>query len=147
MTQSEFLAKVDAFFNKYNGQRITAPGGIGGQCVDLINQFVQEYLGFPHFWANAIDIFGRNPEDYTWVTNDPKDPAYYHAMIRTFDVPAVAFDTVTAQVHMRPIDFEFVDDLIASGDLAAKHRARVTTFTLAGSVRRWTRGVSGECVP
>lgn len=63
MTLAEFVAK-------YSGKFVTAPGGLGGQCVDLANQYGQEVYGFPHEWKNAIDWFGFDTAHWAWVKND-----------------------------------------------------------------------------
>ncbi len=81
------------------------------------------------------------------VTNDPKNPAYYHAVIRTYDMPPVSLDKVRAEVHIRPVDLDFIDDLIASGDLDASYRAKLNTFTLGGSVLEWTKDLGPICIP
>ncbi|GAC1358327.1 MAG: hypothetical protein NVSMB47_11280 [Polyangiales bacterium] len=84
------------------------------------------------------------------VTTDPADPAYYHAVIKSFSIPRTKkVVRVTSAVHIRPVDFDFVDDLIGSGDLDPALRAKVTTFTLAGSEREWTLDGVGlfHCMP
>lgn len=63
------------FVAKWDGKRITAPGGIGGECVDLANEAGLELYGFPHEWKNAIDWFGFDPAHWNWVRNDPKNLA------------------------------------------------------------------------
>jgi hypothetical protein len=64
---------LDQFVAKYDGVRITAPGGIGGQCVDLANEYILEVFGFPHEWKNAVEWFGFDPAHFDWVHNNPAD--------------------------------------------------------------------------
>jgi hypothetical protein len=64
---------LDAFVAEWDGKRITAPGGIGGECVDLANEYILEVFGFPHEWKNALDWFGASPDKFDWVLNDPKN--------------------------------------------------------------------------
>lgn len=70
MTLAEFVAK-------YTGKFVTAPGGLGGQCVDLANQYGQEVFGFPHEWKNAIDWFGFDSAHWSWVKNDAGNAAQF----------------------------------------------------------------------
>jgi hypothetical protein len=81
------------------------------------------------------------------VTNDKTDPRWYHALVRDVEIP-VAFDRVAMRVRIRPVDFDYVDDLVASGDLPASQRAAmVTTLTLASTAREWTSAKGPGCVP
>jgi len=65
------------FVAKYAGKFVTAPGGIGGECVDLANQYGQEVFGFPHEWKNAIDWYGTDPAHYSWTRNEPGNASQY----------------------------------------------------------------------
>ncbi len=47
------------FINKYNGEYVEAGGSVGAknQCVDLVNQCLEEVLGFPKIlWTDAKDF-------------------------------------------------------------------------------------------
>jgi hypothetical protein len=61
------------FVAQWSGKWVTAPGGIGGQCVDLANEYGLQVYGFPHEWKNAIDWFGFDSAHWAWVTNNPND--------------------------------------------------------------------------
>ena len=116
----------------------------------------------PSFWHlgdQLLDAAGK-PVEMLWpatsvaalqlppaVTSDRTDPKFYHAVIKDFDVPPADLDDVKAQVHIRPVDYDFVDDLIASGDLDPSYRAKVTTFTLSGTVLEWTKDLGPTCIP
>lgn len=80
------------------------------------------------------------------TTSNPQDPGYYHAVTRSFDVPPTA-DRVTLRVRMQPIGLEVLDDLVKSGDLEPRLRAKMPTFTLGGSVLEWRRELGYRCVP
>jgi hypothetical protein len=80
------------------------------------------------------------------VTNDPRDPAYIHAVTRTYRVAARRPDRVTMRVRLRPIDRDVLEELVASGDLAGDLWERVPTFTLAGTVREWRMASGFGCV-
>lgn len=71
------------------------------------------------------------------VTNDPNDPAFDHSVTRTY-VLRERPDRVTMRVRMRPIDFDLLDDLVASGDLDPAVLDRVPTFDLASTVKEWS---------
>lgn len=53
------------------GQHITSVGGIGGECVDLANEWLAEAYGLPHIYRNAIDWRGVAIAGHTWVENTP----------------------------------------------------------------------------
>lgn len=80
------------------------------------------------------------------VTNDPLDPAFYHAVTRSYALPLPPPDRVTMRVRMRPIDFELLDDLVASGDLAPEILDRIPTFDLASTVKEWTGDGGFRCI-
>lgn len=80
------------------------------------------------------------------VTNDPRDPRYFHGIKRTFRIPVRPLDRITVEVRIRPIDDEVLQDLVDSGDLNDVIRARVPTFTLNTARLEWTPTSKG-CVP
>lgn len=71
------------------------------------------------------------------VTSDPRDPRFDHSVTKNYplrDMP----DRVTMRVRMRPVDFDLLDDLVATGDLDPAVLDRVPTFDLGSAVREWT---------
>ena len=56
------------------GRRITAPGGLGGQCVDVANVYVLA-RGLQAVRANAVDwaAAGRLPRPWRWEPNGPSN--------------------------------------------------------------------------
>ena len=54
------------------GKLVAAPGGLGGQCVDLANLYMLA-RGFKEVHANAIDWAkaGTLPPPWHWVANAP----------------------------------------------------------------------------
>jgi len=67
------------------------------------------------------------------------DPRYTEPHVtRTFDMGTVTPDTVEAAIHIRPVGLDVIDSLIDSGDLDPAIRDRIPTFTLDGSVTRWS---------
>jgi len=82
------------------------------------------------------------------VTNDPTDPAYYHAVSRTYELPSDIPERVTMRVHLRPMGLEVLDILVQSGDLDAAIVAAMPQFTLASTELEWNRQQDGfSCVP
>lgn len=81
------------------------------------------------------------------VTNDPSDPAYYHAQARAFELTDPRVDRVTARVRMRPVGLEIVDALIDLDLLDPAVRDRVPTFTLAATELEWTSDTGFGCTP
>ncbi|MBK6697374.1 MAG: hypothetical protein IPG50_35065 [Myxococcales bacterium] len=78
------------------------------------------------------------------VTSDPSDPAFFHAVTRSYLIGGAAPDRIKMRVRMRPIDFDVLDDLVQSGDLERAVVERVPTFDLAGAVKEWRDG-EGPC--
>jgi len=60
-----------AFAQRHLGQRVTAPGGLGGQCVDLINVWLIEGRGQQPIHANAVDWVGVPLARHKWTPNGP----------------------------------------------------------------------------
>lgn len=80
------------------------------------------------------------------VTADPRDPAFIHSVTRTYTLPSIP-DRVTMRVHMRPLDFDLLDDLVGSGDLDSAVLAKVPTFDLASGNKEWTSTIGfARCV-
>lgn len=80
------------------------------------------------------------------VTNDPLDPRFIHSVTRSFSLPAPP-DRVKMRVRMRPLDFDLLDDLVASGDLDPAIRDQIPTYDLASGTKEWTSSVGfATCV-
>jgi len=59
------------FAYKYVGSTVTARGGLGGECVDLVNQYLVDVLQKPEVHANAADWPKRFRPGLKWVLNNP----------------------------------------------------------------------------
>jgi hypothetical protein len=79
------------------------------------------------------------------VTNDQKNPAYYHAVVKSFTVPPAA-DHITLRVRIIPIGYDVIDDLTMSGDIDPMYRALMTVFDLAGGTLDWKTAQGFNCV-
>lgn len=77
------------------------------------------------------------------VTLDPRDPAYDHTRRFTWRLSGSVPDTVTARIRVRPMGLDILDDLVATGDLAAD-AATTPTLEVASAAVTW-RGVPGDC--
>ncbi len=124
-----------------DGTAVTSAGGTWLLTESLLNEAKQPV----HFlW----DAFSATVEQLPpAVTNVPTDPGYVHSVTRTFDVPPET-DDVTMRVRIIPIGLEVLDELIASGDLAASYRATMPTFELASTKLHWAKSAGGyRCVP
>lgn len=62
---------LDQFVALHNGKSLDYDGKFGPQCVDEIDYYMRDVLGFPIVWANAIDWFGKDQPWLTWVANTP----------------------------------------------------------------------------
>lgn len=80
------------------------------------------------------------------VTNDPLDPAFIHSVTRSYPLPRPP-SKVEMRVRMRPLDFDLLDDLVASGDLDPAVLDKVPTYDIASGAKVWTFGDGGyRCV-
>ncbi len=59
------------FVATHRGDRVTAPGGIGGQCVDLANLYLADVLVKSPIRANAVDWQRAHIAGMTWTPNGP----------------------------------------------------------------------------
>lgn len=60
-----------AFARRYNGTRITSSGGVGGECVDLANQWLAECCGLAHVFRNAVEWAQLGLAGMRWTINTP----------------------------------------------------------------------------
>lgn len=115
----------------------------------------------PNLWLLRDKIFGTDGKEVHmfWqaarveselltaaVTNNPQDPAFIHSVTKTFQMPLPPPDRVTMRVRMRPIDFDVLDDLVATKDLDPVILDRIPTFELGTTVREWTNAGGYRCV-
>ena len=115
----------------------------------------------PNFWLLRDKIFttdGRETHLF-WeaarveseqlpaaVTADPLDPRFIHSVTRSYPLPAVP-DRVNMRVRMRPLDFDFLDDLVSSGDLDPALLDKIPTYDLASGTKEWTAEIGfARCV-
>ncbi|MBS2012907.1 MAG: hypothetical protein JST00_08475 [Deltaproteobacteria bacterium] len=118
-------------------------------------------IGDPNLWVLRDKIFdGANKEIHMFwqaarvesellsaaVTNNPQDPRFIHSVTKTFQLPLPAPDRVTMRVRMRPVDFDLLDDLVATKDLDPVILDRIPTFDLATTVHEWTSQGGFRCV-
>lgn len=59
------------FVNKHLQAFATAPGGVGKQCVDLVNLYLIERWGRPPVRLNAVDWRSASIDGYQWTANSP----------------------------------------------------------------------------
>lgn len=95
------------------------------------------------FWEAEQDESNQLPGPVTTVQTDPS--YYLTHVVRTFprktSMPAMIAtmpDRVTLRVRLVPIGLDVIDDLVASGDLDPALRAKVPSYTLAGTELTWT---------
>lgn len=94
------------------------------------------------FWETA---------SYTSVLLPPPiDVASNNTLFRGFTFSGFAPARITMRVRLRPIGFDVLDELIASGHLAPEVRDAMPTFDLAGTVLEWTPDIASagsNCTP
>ena len=93
-------------------------------------------------------------EDYTSnllpapTSLSPFDPNYIDTHVsRHYQVQTGEPDEVEVVVHIRPVGLDFVDDLIASGDLDPAFRDQIPTISLAGTNVIWRAADEVPCIP
>ncbi len=82
-----------AFMNQSLGKTLTAPGGLGGRCVDLINVYLMLCFGLPHVWLNAVDWQHVSLAGWSWVPNGPSNYPLDRAIVVWGATPAHAIGT------------------------------------------------------
>lgn len=66
MTFGEWLAEVQ-------GRAIDLDGAYGAQCMDLVNDYLDQVADVPHVAGNAIDLPRNPPHGFRWVANAPSN--------------------------------------------------------------------------
>jgi hypothetical protein len=61
------------FVWRHIGDIVTAPGGLGGECVDLANLWLLEAFGAPHVWADAVKWQFAQIRAMVWEPNLPRN--------------------------------------------------------------------------
>jgi hypothetical protein len=115
----------------------------------------------PNLWLLRDKIFGTDGKEVHlfWqaasyeadhltaaITSDPKDPKFFHSVTKTIPLPIPPPDRVTMRVRMRPMDFDLLDDLVASKDLDPAVLDRLPTYELGGTKREWTMDGGFRCI-
>jgi cytochrome c554/c'-like protein len=79
------------------------------------------------------------------VTLDKNSAAFDHSTTVQFNVTASfgQIDSITARVHIRALSHALIDDLIASGDLAAGAIGPIETLEILGTQSTWTKATKG----
>ncbi len=78
----------------------------------------------------------------------PLDPTYLEThVVRYYPVEGGIPDEVSIEVRIRPVGLDLIDDLIESGDLDPKFRARIPTLTLGSTQLTWRESDDVPCVP
>lgn len=55
------------------GRRIAAPGALGGQCVDLADDYVKSLYGLEPVRLNAIDWYRKGVPGFERIVNTPNN--------------------------------------------------------------------------
>lgn len=141
-----------------------ADGGVMFQSgVVGHDEAVIEHAGDPNLWLFSDQMFDASNRrvhmfwEATTVgsrqipalaSNMPSDPRFSEHVVRRqyFFPPAISAARITARVRIRPLGYEVIDDLVASGDLEPQVRSRIPTFDLAGSFREWRQSDGPRCI-
>jgi nitrate/TMAO reductase-like tetraheme cytochrome c subunit len=79
------------------------------------------------------------------VTLDKNSPAFDHASKASFTVGPIftQIDHINARIRIRPLSYALLDDLVASGDLAADLPAQMKTLDILGTMTTWNKATKG----
>lgn len=106
----------------------------------------------PHLWQLRDYAYDENGEEahMFWevaeveselltpiITTDMQDPDFIHSSTREYPLASMP-DRITAVLHIRPVGFEVLDDLVASGHLEQRFRDEARTITIEGTRFEWT---------
>lgn len=61
--------RILSFAASVLGRRVQAPGGLGGECVDLANLYLSQVWSLPHVWSNAVDWKQIRLPGWSWTDN------------------------------------------------------------------------------
>lgn len=84
------------------GQRLTAAGGLGGQCVDGVNVYLQDVFATVPIHANAVDWVRAPLDHWTWIPNGPTNFPTWGAIVVWGPAPQVGvsvFGHVAVALH------------------------------------------------
>jgi hypothetical protein len=92
------------------------------------------------YTSSALEAAADISEDATtWVS-------------RSYEIPSADVERVTSRVRIRPMGFDVLDDLIATGDLDPAIREQMLTFNVEPTQLEWTEATAspsaeyGSCV-
>ena len=79
------------------------------------------------------------------LTFDANDPAFDHSIKVTFmNIPNIQqIDRIEAQVKVRPLPYDTLNELVASGDLAPEVVGRMKTLEPESATSTWLRSTAG----
>ncbi len=80
---------VPDFVERYIGTRVTASGGLGGECVDLANQWIAECCGLAHVFRNAITWAGPGLPHMKWTGNRPDNAPLPGSLVVWEETPSL----------------------------------------------------------
>jgi Cytochrome c554 and c-prime len=69
------------------------------------------------------------------------DPAFDHSRTDRYVIGALTnqIDHISAQIHIRALPFEVLQDLVSTGDLSPTVVTQLKTLSISSTVRTWTR--------
>lgn len=69
------------FVRSMLGRHVQAPGGLGGQCVDLTNLYLADVVGAQLVRADAAQWAGRAIPGLRWIENTPDNAPEYGCIV------------------------------------------------------------------
>lgn len=80
---------IAAFLATYLHRTVTAPGGIGGECVDVANQYLHTVFAAQPVRANAVDWATASVPNATWTRNLPANSPLSGSLLVFGPAPSV----------------------------------------------------------
>ncbi len=131
------------------------PEDINDQYIDCVLPGKESCSGF---WDRTFKADG-SPAHFFWevatvdskllkaqTVLDPFQPGYDHSTTVRYTVGAgitSQIDRVEAKLHIRALPLHVIDDLVASGDLAAGIREQIVTLDSKAAMSVWTKATAG----
>jgi hypothetical protein len=121
------------------GHRVDPDAAVDADLIGLWDRTFKDDGSPAHFFWDVARFDSKllRPP----VTLDKNSPAFDHSSTIEFHVEDVynTIDRVEARVHIRPLSYALLDDLVGSGDLDPAVVDRLQTLEILGTQRTWDK--------
>lgn len=129
-----------AFTSGQIAERAAVAASVDPQILVLRDVHYDDKDRETHFFWNTVRFESKTlPVARTSGKSDAD-----RSIVKRYTFPGALPDKVTMRVKIRAIDFDLIEELVASGDLDPAVADQVPTFTVASTVLSWAPGA--DCV-